>query len=167
MNWETIITASAVASLVSGVFMLVKTLLDNQAKKNDSIRLFKYTKLYEILSDWYNKADELGGKAEEISYADEGAWENFKLDIMRNEPIRVEQLKKAYKLAKPLISLKHQKLLDEKFGEVSKIRWSIFEKGRKEHVLHVNEKESYMRMCVELEEMFETFIRKELEDLMK
>ena len=87
MNWETIITASAVASLVSGVFMLVKTLLDNQAKKNDSIRLFKYSKLYEILSDWYNKADELGGKAEEIPYADEDAWENFKLDIMRNEPI--------------------------------------------------------------------------------
>jgi len=82
MNWEIVITASVIASLVSGVFILVKTILDNRAKKNDSIRLFKYTKLYEILSDWYNIVDELGGKVEKIAYEDSESWNKIELGII-------------------------------------------------------------------------------------
>ena len=166
MNWEIVITASVIASLVSGVFILVKTILDNRAKKNDSIRLFKYTKLYEILSDWYNIVDELGGKVEKIAYEDSESWNKIELDIIQTEPIRIEQLKKSYKLAKPLISQKHQKILDEKFDEFRRRRWDIIQIGKTDHVVPVHEKRGLLRIGIELQERFESIIGCELESLM-
>jgi len=56
MNWATILTSVVVAAVVTAIIGIIKTLLDNRSKSNDSVRLFRYTKLYEIFSE-YLKAD--------------------------------------------------------------------------------------------------------------
>jgi len=75
-------------------------------------------------------------------------------------------LKKSYKLAKPLISQKHQKILDEKFDEFRRRRWDIIQIGKTDHVVPVHEKRGLLRIGIELQERFESIIGCELESLM-
>ena len=52
MDWKTILASTVLAAVITAAINIVKTIMDNKAKQDDSIRLFRYTKLYEIVVDW-------------------------------------------------------------------------------------------------------------------
>ena len=153
MNWETIITATVVAAFISGVYSIIKSLVDNNAKRNDAIALFKYTKLYEILSTWYTQND--------------------LIIVNLNNPIslesdRIKNLQISYALAKPLLDAKYYADFQKGFDEISRLKieylnnLNTLSNTRKNEIeinlIHANGK---------LEKLFELIVQDELKALLE
>jgi len=62
MDSITILTSTVVAALVTAIISAVKSFMDSRAKSNDSVRLFGYTKLYEIMHELSKENMESSGK---------------------------------------------------------------------------------------------------------
>jgi hypothetical protein len=99
-----IFTSTVVAAIVTAIFNVIKTILDNKAKTNDSIRLFRYTKLHEILSDYLLKL-----------YTERDKDEELPLII----PNRKNNLFNSYILAKPLVNKEYWENIDSLFEEAN------------------------------------------------
>ena len=149
MNWETIITATVVAAFISGIYSLIKSFIDNKAKRNDSILLFKYTELYEIVSN-------LQAQNDIISFnADTGATK-VELDRVKNSQM-------SYALAKPLLSPKHYEDFKAGFDSITQLKIDYI---RNHNTLSDTEKLKSVEQLIEangkMEEQFETVVHDEL-----
>jgi len=108
MSWETIITATVIAAFISGASILIKSYVDNNAKRNDALLLFKHTKLYDIIS-------ELQTKNETIKF--DATKNSSDVDLNRDIELRM-----SYALAKPLLDSKCYSNFEEEFAEIAKLK---------------------------------------------
>ena len=153
MNLETIITATVVAAFISGAYSLIKSFIDNKAKRNDSILLFKYTKLYEIISNLQTQNDMIGFNAE--------------TGATKVELDRVKNLQMSFALAKPLLNPRYYNDFEDGFGDISRIKIELIEGY---NVLSNAEKSKIVARLVEangqLEEKFAIVVHEELQRLL-
>lgn len=59
MNSETILTSVVVSAFITTTFNLIESIMDNKSRRSDAIRVFRYTKLYEIMVDLQKKIKKL------------------------------------------------------------------------------------------------------------
>ena len=154
MNWETIITATVVAAFISGVYSIIKSLIDNRAKRSDSILLFKYTKLYEIISTLQTQNDM-------IRFNAETGGTKIELD-------RIKNLQMSYALARPLLNPKHYDDFKKGFDNVTQLKVEYIESYK---TLSDAEKikiiERLIKANGEMEEKFESAVHDELSRLLR
>jgi len=142
---ETILTATAVSAIISGLYSLIKSCVDNRAKRNDAITLFKYTKLYEIISQLQLQPP--------ISEKNLGTG---KTKICFD---RLKALQTSYALAKPLLNPKHYDSFDKGFREMRELEISVI--GNTEKLPCLIEKHE------ELEKQFIATAQVELTQMLK
>jgi len=150
---ETIITATVVAAFISGLYSLIKSCVDNRAKRNDAITLFKYTKLYEIISHLHsqNKLLRVVPETGEV-FVD--------LD-------RIKNLQTSYALAKPFLDPKGYNDFSNGFDKINKLSTNVF--AYNEAVL-TSDKRKILNPLIEasneMENKFEVAVHNELARLL-
>ena len=102
MDWTTILLTSTVFAAVAALISIINTFLINKSKSNDSLRLFRYTKLYEILHELANN------------------------EINTNNPLaaiddRRRNIVRSCGLAKSLVDKKYWEDIDEKINTTNEI----------------------------------------------
>ena len=144
MSWEIILTSAVVAALVS----VIKSIIDNKAKRNDSIVLFRYTKLYEAVSDLQMR--------------------NENIDVNKPHTVELERshnIQKSYSLARPLIDSDLLVGIDNAFSDVKDAKLELIKLCNQESV-----HEGIIRLIEatgRAEKLFELATRKQLERLLK
>ena len=105
MQWEFLLTAAAVfVALITAILTIVKTFIDNKAKRRDAERLFRYTKLFEILI-----------RLQEA----EGEKSNNETEFWGKEYNRSTNILICYTLAKPLLATKYWNDMDNILKNIS------------------------------------------------
>jgi len=149
-----LLSSAVVAAIVTAIINIVKTLIDNKAKTNDSIRLFKYTKLYEILCDQQSKND---------SYVGDRWW----IEIFRNKT-----LQQSYTLAKPLVDQKYWCDIDDAFEAIKMIKIEQIETtlNVSKGILAATELDHIQLRLIrangKIEELFETAVHNQMKQLL-
>ena len=96
MDWKTLLASTVVAAIITAIINIVKSIMDNKAKASESVKTFRYTKLYEIVIEWQKN------NSESVKVSPSG-----EIDALGNEIGRNNNLQKCYQLAKPLVDKKY------------------------------------------------------------
>ena len=102
MSWETIFTST----VVSAIFNIIKIFLDNKYKLSDTLRVFRYTQLAKILSEWEN--------ANRLLH-----YETHATSLHLSELDRYRNLQQAFSQANPLVDKKYWGDILEQFYTIS------------------------------------------------
>jgi len=150
MYWETLLASTVVAAIVAAAINIVKTLLDNKAKTNDSVRLFRYTKLYEILVNWQKK--------------------NLSVDrdCNMNEIERNQAVQQYYTLAKPLVEREYWNNIDDIFSHTLKLKIELIDTIAANNENLISEINLHLiKENGRVEELFVTAIHKQMAELLQ
>ena len=144
MEWSVILTSVVVAALITAIMNVIKSMLDNRAKTRDSVQLFRYTKLHEILTDWQLKNYAIEPDAS-------GAAE-----LKRNQ-----NLQHCYAQARPLVSKKYWRDIDERFSDMSSLKVELIKSSDRDIMRHLLERNG------RLEAQFVEAVQLQMEELLR
>ncbi|MCL2361917.1 MAG: hypothetical protein FWC73_08915 [Defluviitaleaceae bacterium] len=152
MAIESIMAPTVIAALIAaavGIFTttisLILALISNKSKSNDSVRLFRYTKLYEILHELAHTNMAIDNKS---AFAIVDA--------------RRENLLRSYGMAKPLVSEEYWADIDVKINLNKELLIEIIETG-----LFNEFYEDYNKSVGIMELDFNSAIEKQMKALLK
>lgn len=118
MEWKIMLTSVVTSAVITAIFSLIKSNIDNQSKRNDALTLFRYTKLYEIMV-------ELQKKNQDITEED-----SLHVEFARNQ-----NLVKGFTLARPLVDEKLWGNISDLFNEVTNLKIKMFENATEQEKL--------------------------------
>jgi len=152
MNWETIITATVVAAIISGIFGLIKAFVDARTKRSATIMMFKYKKLIEIINNTQYRYDTI-----DVDY--ETGATAFDLS-------RIKTLRLSYAQAKPFFRSKESEALDLYFHALHQVEHEyIRNRQSSEETQKVEIFARLIEAQMELEYRFEAAVHKALQRL--
>ena len=108
MYWETILTSVVLSTGITAIFNLITSNINNKSQRNDSVMLFRYTKLYEIMVDLQKKNQDITGD-----------------DSLSIELDRSQNLVTSFALARPLVDEKLWENINDLFNEVTNLKIKI------------------------------------------
>lgn len=144
MNSETILTSVVVSAFITTTFNLIESIMDNKSRRSDAIRVFRYTKLYEIMVDLQKKNKEITGN------------NSLAIELARNQ-----NLTKSFSLARPLINEDLWGNINEIFNEITNIKIRIIESSSEQEKLNEYTKH-LIKINGQAEEYIETTIQKQM-----
>jgi len=101
VNLENILASTVIAAFVAAIVSIISTHLDNRSKSNDSVCLFRYTKLYEIVLELSKANNEVNMKENnKIGTNSEHSALN---EIFTKFMFNLNNLINSYSFAKPLV----------------------------------------------------------------
>ena len=131
MNWTTVLTSTVFAAVIAALISIINTLLINKLKSDDSLRLFRYTKLYEI--------------SYELRKANMEMRESVPLDILS---IRRANIMSSYTMARPLVDEEYWGGIDKIIEDNRKIVLEILETDSPDKFINdLNESLGILERC--------------------
>jgi len=146
MLLELILAGTFISAILSTTCVVITTIINNKSKKNEAIKLFKYTKLYEIISDLKSQDKLLHSEVTDTGEIKQKI--NFS---------RIDYLYKSYSLAKPFLNALYYDSLDELVNNIYKSRNEFIESKYDN-----NKRIVFIESVGEFENKFEEIVHGEL-----
>ena len=145
MDWTTVLTSTVFAAATAALIGIINTFLINKSKSNDSLRLFRYTKLYEILHELTKANGEISEK-----------------DWMIALTVRKQNIVRSCGMARPLVNKEYWGDIDAKIETTNRILIEIIETGLIREL-----SEDFNKAIAETETAFNLAVEKQMRTLLK